>query len=165
MRCSLLVAITLVLLPLGRGAGPARADDETLAQRRERLEQMSDVEKTRLLQKKRRFDELSEQDQDRLRMLQQELSADPQCSHLRGVLERYSDWLKTLTPVEQAELAKLPPEQRLAHIKQLVSDQDAKRFHMMVRRVSQSQRSGSDSKMARRVRESPRFRDPGHRPR
>ncbi len=132
MRYSLPVTLLFVLLPLALGTRQTRADDETLEQRRERLERMSDVEKTRLLQKKSRFDELSDQDQDRLRKLQQQLAADPQCEHLRGVLERYSDWLKTLTPVERAELATLAPDKRLAHIKALVSDQDARRFRAMV---------------------------------
>ncbi len=132
MRCSLLIHVVCVVWPIVDVAGlPARADEETLAQRRERLEQMSDLEKTRLLQKKSRFDALPPQDRERLRTIYEEISGDPRCDHLRGVLERYSEWLKTLTPVERAELAKLPPDERLAHIRQLVSAQNAKRFHMM----------------------------------
>ncbi len=133
MRSSPLIAIVslAVLLPLGFGNTQARSQEVSLAQRRERLEKMSDVEKTRLLQKKRRFDELSPEEQDHLRQLYHNLAADPHYEHLRGVLERYTEWLKTLTPVEKAELMKLPPQERMTHIKKLVSDQDAKRFRMI----------------------------------
>ena len=130
--CRDLLALASLALLVGCVFAPrVSAADETLQQRRVRLEQLSDAEKMRLLQKKRRFDELSPEEQDRLRDLHQALSADPQSERLRGVLERYSEWLKTLTSVERAELAKLPAEQRVTHVKDLIEAQDAKRFRMM----------------------------------
>jgi len=146
MRCDVLAVARLSLLVCWVLASVASADvasadvasadvasaaEETMHERRAQLEQMTDAEKTRLLQKKRRFDELSSQEQDRLRQLYQDLSADPQCERLRGVLERYSEWLKTLTPVERAEIAKLSAEQRLARVRKLIDAQDARRFRMM----------------------------------
>ncbi len=115
------------------------AAEDSLAQRRARLEQMSDAQKTRLLQKKRRFDELAPDEQERYRKLHQELVHDQQYDHLRGTLQRYVDWLGTLAPVEKAKLSKLPSDQRLARIKELVDAQATQRFRLMVSKVLKSQ--------------------------
>ncbi len=107
------------------------AADENLA----RLEGMSDAEKTALLQKKRRFDDLPAAEQERLRAFHTELQADPRQAELKHVLERYSGWLRTLTPLERAELTSLPADKRLKKIGELLHDQDAQRFRMMARGV------------------------------
>ncbi len=105
------------------------AADENLA----RLEGMSDAEKTALLQKKRRFDDLPAAEQERLRAFHTALQADPRQAELKHVLERYSGWLRTLTPLERAELTSLPADKRLKKIGELLHDQDAQRFRMMAR--------------------------------
>jgi hypothetical protein len=103
------------------------AADENLA----RLEGMTDAEKTALLQKKRRFDDLPAAEQERLRAFHTELQADPRQAELKHVLERYSGWLRTLTPLERAELTSLPADKRLKKIGELLHEQDAQRFRMM----------------------------------
>jgi hypothetical protein len=97
----------------------------------EKLEQMSDAEKTALLQKKRRFDELSLAEQAKPRQIHDELARDPRQADLRRVLERYHDWLRTLTPPERAEVLSLPADKRIEKIQELTRTQDAKRFRMM----------------------------------
>ena len=73
---------------------------------------MSDAERTALLQKKRRFDDLSAEEQTRLRQIHEECRPTaPQ--ELQQVLERYYDWLRTLTPLERAEVLSLPADKRL----------------------------------------------------
>ncbi len=99
--------------------------------RRQKLEQMSEVEKTTLLQKKRRFDDLPAAKQDQLRQLHDELLADPQQQELQRVLERYHNWLRTLTPRERAEVTDSPADKRIEKISELMRAQDAKRFRMM----------------------------------
>ena len=106
------VAFLLAAAPL-----PA---DESSVQTRQKLEQMSEVEKTALLQKKRRFDDLPAAKQDRLRQLHDELIADPQQQELQRVLERYHNWLRTLTPRERAEVTDSPADKRIEKISELM---------------------------------------------
>ncbi len=112
--------------------------DESLSQRRARLEKMSDAEKTRLLRQKRRFDELTPEEQQHYRKLHESLVQDQHYDQLRGTLQRYVDWLGTLAPVERAKLSKLPADQRLARIKELVDAQATERFRQMVSKVIKS---------------------------
>jgi hypothetical protein len=105
--------------------------DESADQARQKLEQMSEVEKTALLQKKRRFDDLPAAKQAQLRQLHDELTADPQQQELQRVLERYHNWLRTLTPRERAEVTDSPADKRIEKISELMRAQDAKRFRMM----------------------------------
>ncbi|MHB8971183.1 MAG: hypothetical protein ACYC3X_17575 [Pirellulaceae bacterium] len=123
----ILLGIVSVLL-----AAAATRAEESLEQRREKLELMSDVEKTTLLQKKRRFEELPVAEQDRLRQLHEELAADSQQQALQGVLERYHNWLRTLTPAERAEVLSLPADKRVEKINELIRAQESRRFRMMV---------------------------------
>ena len=89
-------------------AGPHAAAESAGTAHAQKLEQMSDAEKTALLQKKRRFDELSSAEQTRLRQIHDELAQDPHQTELQRVLERYHDWLRTLTPPERAEVHQPP---------------------------------------------------------
>ena len=97
--------------------------DDSLADRRQRLEQMSEQELAELRRKKERFDLLPAAEQERLRKLHADLSTDPNCEHLKKLLASYSAWLQTLTAAERAELLRLPPEQRLQQIRNLQKDQ------------------------------------------
>lgn len=129
----LVVAISggLILL-VCVAADPPLADRAAMESARERLEGMSDVDKAALLQKKRYFDELSPATQEQLRRIHAELSGDHDRDRLRDVLERYSEWLKTLSPVERAEVISLPAEQRIGKIRDLLRAQETERFHRMV---------------------------------
>ena len=92
---------------------------------------MSDAEKTDLLQKKRRFDDLSPAEQARLQQIHNQLAQDPDQTQLWQVLKRYRDWLDMLTLAERAEILSLPADKRIVKIQELASVQEAKRFRMM----------------------------------
>lgn len=128
LACCLCAALTLCSAQPTLAWGDEAAD-ENLA----RLEGMTDAEKTALLQKKRRFDDLPAAEQERLREFHAALQADPRQAELKHVLERYSGWLRTLTPLERAELTSLPADKRLKKIGELLHDQDAQRFRMMAK--------------------------------
>ena len=93
---------------------------------------MSDAEKTAFLSKKRRFDDLPKEEQERLRRLYTDLQADPDHRRLFEVLRRYGEWLKTLPPGERAKLLSLPTDQRVQEIKEIQRTREAQRFKMMV---------------------------------
>ena len=138
MRFRTLTIAGLALLAMTAFSMQLVADEEGLAQRRARLEQMTDIQKTRLLQKKRRFDELDDVDQDRYRSLHQELVHHKDYEHLHATLQRYSDWLKALDPVKRAALLDLPANERLARIKELMDAEATERFRLMVSEVHKS---------------------------
>ena len=85
----------------------AAQPDESLAQRRHRIESMSLGEKERLLQLRERFDALDQDQQQRLRRLYSSLQADADAPQLRQVMRRYGEWLKTLSSYARTELAEL----------------------------------------------------------
>lgn len=101
---------------------PARAAD-SLDQRRARVAALSPAEKEQLLETHRRFTRLDPAEQERLRRVCRELDQDENAAELRQVMRRYYEWLKTLPPYVQAELDDLPPEKRVARIKQMLSDE------------------------------------------
>lgn len=102
--------------------GTLRAE-ESLAQRRARIEQMDPAAKAQLLRQLESFRTMTPQQQARLRSLHQQLDGDPQAEQLRQVMRRYHEWLKTLKPYQKAELADLPPRERVERIKRILQDQ------------------------------------------
>ncbi|HEX3725487.1 MAG TPA: hypothetical protein VHV08_04565 [Pirellulales bacterium] len=113
-------------------ASAARASDD-LAARRAELAHMSPAEQQELLRKQMQFLSLPGEEQNRLRALQAAIDADPQSERLRSVLKHYHEWLKTLSPAEREELADLPPEERVARIKQIKERQHS--FRVQAQRV------------------------------
>ena len=71
-------------------------DEDTLDERRARLEQMSDAEKTHLLGKKKKFDALDKEEKEKYRDLHRDLVAQPDYDRLQATLQRYAEWLKSL---------------------------------------------------------------------
>ena len=133
-RSSSLVASAVLACLTLSGSGVVLAwGEDAAAENQARLEGMTDAEKTALLQKKRRFDDLPAAEQERLREFHAALQTDPRQTELKHVLERYSSWLRMLTPLERAELTSLPPDKRLEKIGELLHAQDAQRFRMMAR--------------------------------
>ena len=98
---------------------PAFADEESAEQRRARLEVMSAEQKESIRKKRERFESLPKEEQDRLRKLYDEIEAHPQCERLKKVMVNYHEWLKTLPAKDQADLLSVPPEKRLAKIKEI----------------------------------------------
>lgn len=119
-------AIALVAAGILAVATAARADD-SLAARRLQIERLQPAEQQDLLRKQERFAELPLEEQDRLRALQEALDADKNAEKLHQVLVRYHEWLKTLTPTQRAELADLPPKERVQAIGRIQRQQHAAR--------------------------------------
>lgn len=135
--------VAILIFVLGVGLFLMRnlmAENETLSQRRARLRRMSDVEKTRLLEQKEKFEDLSAEQQERYHTLHKKLVNDPQYKQLHVTLQRYRDWFATITPTHRAELTKLPPRKRLQRVKALMDEQAAERFRLMVSQVFKSKK-------------------------
>jgi hypothetical protein len=106
--------------------------EESLEQRRRRLEAMPDSEKHTLLERKRQFDQLLDKEKEHLRDFHQQLENHEQKERLHALLRRYDEWLKSLMPGQRAQLLELPADQRIARIKEILRDQETQRFRMMV---------------------------------
>lgn len=99
-------------------AAPAVADD-ALAARRAEIARLQASEQQELLRKQERFNQLPLAEQERLRKFQAMLDADEDAERLQGVLERYHEWLKTLTPSQRTRLAELEPSERVEEIRRI----------------------------------------------
>jgi hypothetical protein len=115
-----------VVLAWMLAAGVSACAEESLAERRERIENLSPAQKQELLDDQEKFLKLDRKEQDRLTGLSRELEKDPQGPELRRVMQRYYDWLKTLPPYQRAQLRELPPEQRVKRVQALLDDQSRK---------------------------------------
>jgi hypothetical protein len=121
-------AMAAILLSL-LATGPLWAD--WLADRRQLIEQMTPADKQELNEKFEEFEALPPEEQKKLRDLHEQLEVDPHGDHLRRVMQRYYDWLKTLSPGERADLRfdsngqPLSTAERLAQIKKLKQRQEA----------------------------------------
>jgi hypothetical protein len=115
-------------------SGSALAQTESTGQVRARLETMSAEAKSLLDSKQQQFYRLSEAEQEHLRRLHVDLNSSPEGQQLRGVMERYVNWLKTLPSGQRAELLSLAPEDRLREIKRLLQEQEAVRMRGFVAR-------------------------------
>jgi len=127
---SLAFSLTLVLAsgqaPFVLGVRVARG--ETVEEAREKLESLSPEARHELLQKKERFDQLKMEERERMRNLHASITHSPNCDRLTGTLERYHQWLMTLTPLQRDELVSLPPEKRIERIKEIQKEQQKQRF-------------------------------------
>jgi hypothetical protein len=101
---------------------------ETAADRAAEIESLSPEQKEELLRKKERFDSLPPGEQQRLRELHQSLSSAPNGPLLSKTLDRYCEWLKTLTSAQRAELHDLSADKRVERIKELLKQQEHTRF-------------------------------------
>ncbi len=99
---------------------------DALAERRQQVQSMSADEREELRAKFAKFEALSPDEQEQLRRLHEQLDSDPQGNQLRRTLARYHEWLKSLSPSDRADLLALPPTERLARIKTLKHDQEAR---------------------------------------
>ena len=99
--------------------------DETMDQRRARLEKMSSLEKDELLRNHKRLEQLKLEQQKQLRDLEQQLANDPQGDRLRKVMLQYHEWLRALPSAERADLLSLKSdEERIARIKSMLEKQE-----------------------------------------
>lgn len=91
--------------------------DESLAQRRQRVEDMRPDEKDRLLRLQERFVALDESQQQQLRRLDESLHEATDAAELRQIMHRYCEWLKTLPSYTRAELVEMKPADRVESVK------------------------------------------------
>lgn len=109
-----LIVCGLALIP-----GHVARADEPLASRRERIETKDLLQKKQLLERHKQFQAFTPNERERLRNLHREIESDSDRDELRQVMNRYYDWLKTLSSYELMELRKLSPEERIERIKAL----------------------------------------------
>jgi hypothetical protein len=102
------------------------ATEETLPQRRQRVDALSSAEKEELRRRWELFESLEPAERQRLRDLHRELDHDPRSAELRTVMERYYKWFAALPPFRRAELLSLGTEERIKKIKSLVEEQSQK---------------------------------------
>lgn len=119
-----LIPVTLVVLNGWFTAAIAVADPPT----RETLEALSPDEKTALFQKKVRFDALPPAEQTRLRELNTAITKSAHSEQLHTTLDRYHEWLKTLTTKQRADLLELPADKRIERIKEIMQEQERARL-------------------------------------
>ena len=122
-----LCAVGLTVLPVtgGRSADSA-------AEFRQKLQSMPPAQKDELRSKQDFFAQLTPAERDRLRRLHERLSAAEDGEQLTQLMLRYSEWLKSLPLERRAELADLPPDQRIPAIKKLLEQQERQRFQDLV---------------------------------
>jgi len=124
----LIPALMASLLPL-RG-------EESQEERIARIAALSADEKAELAQKKKRFDELDKQEQERIRKLQAEIEARPDKEHLVSVMKHYHDWLKTLSTNQRTLLRSKPDSERVSYIKEIVADQQRAAWRKLAENAS-----------------------------
>lgn len=98
---------------------PIAAADETIDDRKKRLDLLSAEQKEELHRKYERFIHLPADEQQRLRKLDTAVAAADEHQLLQTTLGRYQHWLEQLPGVERAELMALESEQRLDRIKRV----------------------------------------------
>ena len=122
-----LCAVGLTVLPV---TGVRSAD--SAAEFRQKLQSMPPAQKDELRSKQDFFAQLTPAERDRLRRLHEQLSAAGDGEQLTQLMLRYSEWLKSLPLERRAELADLPPDQRIPAIKKLLEQQERQRFQDLV---------------------------------
>jgi len=96
---------------------------EPLDERRVEIQSLDTADQERLRRNYERFLGLDAAEQDRIRQLHQAIKSEPNADELLAVMERYSEWLKTLTPFVRAELKDLPPDKRIERIREITEEQ------------------------------------------
>jgi len=122
-----LPAVALVAATLALGAASPAKADESLEQRRQRVEQLPPAEKEALRRRQERFAGLDAAQQAQLRQLNAELQRDPHADQLKTVAEHYQQWVMTLPPTRRDELLQLEPAERIKRVKALLEEQRQER--------------------------------------
>jgi hypothetical protein len=102
-------------------------ETESWAARRERIKDMTPVQKDQLWKRQQQFQKLDPGQQQRVRELHEQLEHDAEAGRLRNVLAHYCQWLSAL-PAYPADLKGLPPEERLQRVKNLQKEQAARQL-------------------------------------
>ncbi|WP_425613839.1 hypothetical protein NA78x_003683 [Anatilimnocola sp. NA78] len=122
--CRFVLGCLLVASCATLGSNPAQAEPRT----RDDLLNLSPEEKNSLLQKKERFEAMSAEEQERLRKLNAEIVTANNSQQLLTTLDRYHEWLKTLTTKQRADLLELSGDEQIERIKELKRQQEHSRL-------------------------------------
>lgn len=95
------------------------------------IDALSPEEKAALQQRKNRFESLPDAEQERLRGLNAAITSAPNGDQLLATLDRYHEWLKTLSTKQRTDLLELPTDERIKRIKEIIKDQDRDRLRKM----------------------------------
>jgi len=125
----------LLGVALAAAALPLRAE-ESREERIARIASLSADEKAELAQKKKRFDELDAQEQQRIRKLRAEIDARADKQQLVSVMKNYHDWLKTLSTNQRTSLRGKSESERVAYIKQILADQQKAAWRKLAEQTS-----------------------------
>ncbi len=120
-----------VCLTMGLGAATSVAllhGEETLEERRARIERMDADEKAEIRRAQQQFAALDRAEQKRLVDLHDRIAAHERSEDLLRVMERYCQWMNSpsLSLSERAELQALAPAERIEKIKE-IRDEHARR--------------------------------------
>ncbi len=135
--------LVLVAALAALATSPPTADE--LTARKEYVASLDAARQQELLRRFERFSALPQEEQQRLRALQAAITADPNSERLLKVLERYHEWLKTISPTQRARLAELPAKQRVEEIEPHSPRPAARR----ARRAADLGRSAADPPLGR----------------
>ena len=116
------------LVGVGFSARVARGQ-QSYSQNEARLKEMTPDQKDELRKKKIRFDELSADQQQRLRELHHSITTDPNAKELSDTVTRFNRWLANLDSTERSALLDIKePDKRITRIKELMQQQEERRF-------------------------------------
>jgi hypothetical protein len=108
------------------------AEDDALAAQQRRIREMPPAAKRELWELQQRFYRLDAEERQRLKDLHTSIAAEPNSERLREVMTRYTEWLKTLSAGERADLLSLPAEQRIDQIRTLMNRQATSHMRFLV---------------------------------
>jgi hypothetical protein len=102
---------------------------------------MTAEQKDDLRRKKIRFDELNPEDKQRLRDLHSAITTDPNAKELESTVTGYNRWLATLDSAERSTLLDIKdPDSRIERIKELMQQQEARRFQQYFANLPENDR-------------------------
>jgi hypothetical protein len=132
---------SLAAFYLASGAMSICCADDSYARNAARLEQMTPEQKEDLARKKVRFDGLTAAEKQHLRDVHASITGDPNAKELSETATRYARWLTSLDPAEKAPLLDIKdPQQRIARIKELMQQQEERRFRAFAGNVPEEDR-------------------------
>lgn len=102
--------------------------DESLELREQRISRLTASEKEELQRRRDRFDKLPALEKERMRALHQQIQGHQDSERLMTVLDHYSDWLRTISTSQRADLRKLPVEERIKRIRDTQRRREEVRF-------------------------------------
>ena len=104
----------------------AMRPDESLADRRQRVEKMSPSDHARLVRLQERLADFDQDQRQQLQQLDETLQEAADAMQLRQIMHRYCQWLADLPLYTRAELIGEPPAKRLESVRRRLEDEQAR---------------------------------------